>query len=82
MTFEGDSRSLSRVRAFCVAVDWDSPVMCKALWSYQAQMQCDLTFSAGENANMVITVKDCIVPCSQIIRRGCDGGLWTGLTDV
>jgi len=36
----------------CTA-DWDSPVMCKALWSYKAQMPCDLTFTAGKNYTML-----------------------------
>jgi len=43
-------RSLSKVNvcALCAA-DWDRPAMCKALWSYKAQMPCDLTFAAGKN---------------------------------
>lgn len=31
-----------------ITADWDSPIMCKALWSYKAEMPCDLTFAAGD----------------------------------
>jgi len=37
------------------AADWDRPVMCKALWSYKAQMPCDISFAAGNNYTILVT---------------------------
>ena len=48
------------------AVNWDSPVMCKALWSYEAQMPCDLTFAAGKNG-MYWLYCGCSVLCGAVV---------------
>ena len=46
--------------------DWDSPAMCKALWSYKAQMPCDLTFAAGKNYTKLIVIGPFELICTMV----------------
>jgi len=61
------------VFALCEA-DWDRPVMCKALWSYKAQMPCDLTFAAGKDHASCISVPHSnmgklYIKCGPVVRQ-------------
>jgi len=61
--------------ALCT-VDWDSPVMCKALWPYKAQMPCDLTFATGKNCtNYNLAV---LIFCASLVLPSVLWRCWLG----
>jgi len=50
----------------CCVVDWDKPAMCKALWTYKAQMPCDLSFAAGKNGQVFLVYYYVILALAKI----------------